>query len=129
VGSARLPDYSLAFAGESKMWGGSTATIIPDPGSSTPGVLYLTDPAQEKVLTWFENADNHADPAVYNTHKKVIVTVDGADGRSYPAYTFINISGQAKSVPSGEYLDIIQSAYDEMLEESLVRTYIRLFIK
>jgi hypothetical protein len=114
VGSGRLHDYSLSFSGHSKTWGGATATVIPDPGSVTPGILYVTDPEQERVLGWFENADGHADPALYNTYRKVEVVIEGDDGLLYPSYIFVNTSDESATPPSKKYLGKIKKAYKDI---------------
>jgi gamma-glutamylcyclotransferase (GGCT)/AIG2-like uncharacterized protein YtfP len=44
LGSARLPDYELAFVWDSPGWGGGVATVIPSSGREVWGVLWeLTD--------------------------------------------------------------------------------------
>lgn len=118
IGNARLYDYSLSFAGDSVTWGGATANITFDPGSFIPGVIYSTDHDQERTLAWFENADGHADPALYNTHEKIEVAVEGDDGLMYPVYTFVNTSKKPTKPPSRKYLEKIKSAYSAMMNEA-----------
>ena len=124
--NAKLYDYSLSFAGDSVTWGGATANITFDPGSFISGVIYSTDHDQERTLAWFENADGHADPALYNTHKKIEVTVEGDDGLMYPAYTFVNTSKKPTKPPSRKYLEKIKSARSSMVGEAVATKKVNL---
>ena len=129
IGVGTLQDYSRIFAGHSKIWNGATATIIPDPGNMVIGVLYLLDSDQERVLARFENADNHDWSGLANIHKKAEITVTGSDGNLYPAYTYIFVTGPPTSTPSTEYLAILDDAYRKIMNESLLRNYIRALLR
>jgi len=109
VGRALLDDHTVGFAGHSETWGGPTATLVPSPGNSVVGVLYLTDPKQEEALSCFENSDGHR---TLPTHDKIDITVTGEDGILYDCYTFVHKEeSDPMTIPPPGYARALEDAH------------------
>jgi Gamma-glutamyl cyclotransferase, AIG2-like len=91
---ALLEGYRLAFRGHSRRWGGGAATILPAPGDTVPGLLYLLSAADLALLNGFEGH-----PHVYG---HLPVQVLARDGARLEALTYQRLDG-TPNAPSLRY--------------------------
>ncbi len=97
-GSARLPDYELAFVWDSPGWGGGVATVIPSSGREVWGVLWdLTD----KHVEALDRYEGVAAGAYVRDH----VDVEAERGRMN-ALIYLATDTRVKP-PSARYLDAL----------------------
>ena len=100
---ATLHHYQLAFAGWSRQWRGSTATIRPIRGGKVLGAIYEVTEEYLRRLDKYEGSE----------YRRLNVTVNNEDGEPVEAITYIR-SGQAETgKPSKEYLAVIQQGYKD----------------
>lgn len=125
IGKAILPHHSIAFSGYSQTWHGATATIVKSSGKMVKGMLYETNAMQERAISCFEHADGREGR---DTHKKINVTVQCEDGKTYNAYAFIIIESLT-SKPSAAYLKQLQKGYRKLTSEEVLKTFIRSVIE
>lgn len=99
-----LGGHRLAFVGQgSRRWGrGGVATVIPQPGSSVPGSLWLLTPECEAALDGFEGvADGR-----YRKDEQLMQH----DGNPVLVYIATEQYG-AENKPNRRYLDVILEGY------------------
>ena len=113
LGSARLPNYELAFVWDSPGWGGGVATVIPSSSLEVWGVLWdLTDEHVEAL-------DRYEGVAI-GAYVRERVDVE-SDGRSINALVYVATDARKKQ-PSARYLDaLISGARAFSLPESHVQ--------
>ena len=100
---ATLHHYQLVFAGWSRQWRGSTATIRPIRGGKVLGAIYEVTEEYLRRLDKYEGSE----------YRRLNVTVNNEDGEPVEAITYIR-SGQAETgKPSKEYLAVIQQGYKD----------------
>ena len=100
---ATLHHYQLVFAGWSRQWRGSTATIRPIRGGKVLGAIYEVTEECLRRLDKYEGSE----------YRRLNVTVNNEDGEPVEAITYIR-SGQAETgKPSKEYLAVIQQGYKD----------------
>jgi gamma-glutamylcyclotransferase (GGCT)/AIG2-like uncharacterized protein YtfP len=100
IGSARLPNYELAFVWDSPGWGGGVATVIPSSSLEVWGVLWdLTD---EHI----ESLDRYEGVAV-GAYIKEDVDVEAESGL-VKALIYLATDARKKQ-PSARYLDALIS--------------------
>ncbi len=101
IGTARLPNYTLAFTRWSRAWNSGTADIIPQRGESVWGVLYDLTPNDLKrmdKIADYPNSYIRQDVSVYH------------GGEALPALTYVAIRSGV-FYPSKPYLEkMIQGA-------------------
>ena len=100
---ATLHNYKLIFAGWSRKWRGSTASIKPFRGKKVSGAIYEISDQDLKSLDKHEGY-----PDVYNRQSVIVKT---EDGDAVKAITYIKIDQSEETQPSREYLAIIQQGY------------------
>jgi len=99
-----LPEHRLAFVGEGNArWGqGGVATVIPQPGSSVPGALWLLTPACEAALDRFEGVEigryNRDEVLLQHEGQPVLIYIASPDRG-------------AGNKPNRRYLDVILQGY------------------
>lgn len=110
-GSALLKDYRLAFRGDSRRWGGGgVATIIPQPGSAVPGVLYEMSPENVLALDKWEGS-----PRIY---RQMPITVLNEQGTTQSAFSYQMNESPLTGPPSMRYFHQIWQNYKRFcLEE------------
>lgn len=121
IGNAILPDYQLVFAGHSKTWKGSTASIVQTPDKHVVGVLYETTPMQEWSLDCFEHADERKRSG--SAHSKIDVNVV-CNGKQYKAYAYI-VLDDTKTDISKSYLAALLRGYEKLKHEDLLRVFVK----
>ncbi|MCH8842513.1 MAG: gamma-glutamylcyclotransferase [SAR324 cluster bacterium] len=100
--TAYLPAHRLAFGNVSAYRGGGVATILPDEGQNTQGLIYsLSDDDLAQLDRW------EAYPQKYD---RLRAQVFDAQGRSHAAWTY-RLNDYYPNAPSTEYLGIIKSGY------------------
>ena len=92
---ARLPGYALAFAGQSRSWGGPVATVVHAKGKEVLGALYVLTQPLVDILDQYEGY-----PRVYG---REMVTVIGDDGKKYQALTYFHTQPPTRQPPSEAY--------------------------
>ena len=101
IGSASIPDYRLAFRGNSRS---GVLNIEPFPGSSVPVVIWKISESDEAALDWYEGY-----PRLYT---KQLFTVDFV-GRQLQAMAYIMTPGHKYAPPFDSYLRTVVEGYDE----------------
>ena len=104
VGVATLEGYRLGFAGQSAMWGGGVATLVPDPQGSVSGVVWALTSEDLARLDRFEGH-----PVAY---VRRLVEVELAQGGRRQVHAYIKDGAEA-TLPSEAYLSVLQRAYQE----------------
>jgi gamma-glutamylcyclotransferase len=89
---ARLRDHRLEFTHLSRRWGGGAADILPHPGESVWGALYVLDPADLAKLDRFEGG-----------YERLEVRVEDGDGGVRSAVTY-TVRSKASFAPTAEYV-------------------------
>ncbi len=102
---ATLHDHKLIFAGWSRSWDGSVASIEPSPGASVVGGLCEISERDRDSLDGCEGY-----PAIYD---RIHVEVETEDGNQVEAMTYIKVDRSQQSQPSQQYLAIIRSGYED----------------
>ena len=101
--TATLHNYRLVFAGWSRKWRGSTATLKSFRGKKVPGAIY------EISEDCLRRLDKHEGYGV--THDRFNVIVNNEDGDPVEAVTYF-ISGRIQETPpSNDYVAIMQQGY------------------
>jgi gamma-glutamylcyclotransferase len=95
--TAVLPNYKLAFTGWSREWHGGKATIRPFRGEKVRGAVYEVTEACLQKLDKFEMG-----------YTRLNVTVFDEDDTAIQAVTYIKSGQEAESMPSKEYVAVIQ---------------------
>ena len=101
--TATLPNYKLVFVGWSRQWRGAKASIRPFQGERVPGAVY---DISEQCLRRLDRYEGY--PDVYGRLK---VTVFNEDGEPIQAVTYIKAGRSEETLPSPEYLAVIQQGY------------------
>ena len=97
---AVLPNYKLVFTGWSREWRGGLASIKPFRGERVRGAIYeVTDECLRRLDKY--EAGYH----------RFNVTVFDEDGESVEAITYIKAGRLEETLPSKEYLAVIQQGY------------------
>ena len=97
---ATLPNYKLVFTGWSRQWRGGVASIKSFRGEKVPGAIYeVTEECLRRLDKYEVN---------YNRLK---VTVFNEDGEPVEAITYINSGQLEETLPSKEYVAVIQQGY------------------
>lgn len=99
---ATLPNYQLVFAGWSRNWRGGVASIKPFRGEKVWGAIYEVTEACLRQL------DRHQ-----AGYQRLNVTVFDEDNEPHQAVTYIKSGRLEESLPSKEYLAIIQQGYQD----------------
>ena len=102
---ATLLNHKLVFAGWSRQWRGGTATIRPFQDEKVIGAVYEVS---ERDLRSLDKHEGY--PAIYNRVNKKMVT---EDGDYVEAITYIKREQSEETLPSQEYLAVIQQGYKE----------------
>ncbi|MCB1219840.1 MAG: gamma-glutamylcyclotransferase [Planctomycetales bacterium] len=99
-----LGGHRLEFVGEgNSRWGrGGVATVVPQPGSSVPGALWLLTPECEAALDRFEGVDSGR----YFRDEQLMQH----DGNPVLIYIATDERGAANK-PNRKYLDVITLGY------------------
>ena len=97
---ATLPNYKLVFVGWSRKWRGGVATIKRFRGEKVPGAVYEIS---EQCL---RQLDRHEEG-----YDRLNVTVFDEDGEPIEAITYIKSGQSEETLPSREYLTVIQQGY------------------
>ncbi len=97
---ATLPNYKLVFVGWSRKWRGGVATIKRFRGEKVPGAVYEVS---EQCL---RQLDRHEEG-----YDRLNVTVFDEDGEPIEAITYIKSGQSEETLPSREYLAVIQQGY------------------
>ncbi|MFC2025156.1 gamma-glutamylcyclotransferase family protein [Chloroflexota bacterium] len=97
---ATLPNYKLIFAGWSRRWRGGIATIKRFTGEKVLGGIYEVS---EQCL---RQLDRHE-----GGYSRLKATVFDEDGEPIEVITYIKSGQLEETVPSQEYLAIIQQGY------------------
>ena len=100
IGSTSIPDYRLAFRGNSRS---GVLNIEPFPGSSVPVVIWKISERDEGALDWYEGY-----PHLYT---KPLFTVD-FQGHQLQAMAYIMTPGHKYAPPSDAYLRTVVDGYD-----------------
>ncbi len=95
--TAVLPNYKIVFTGWSREWHGGKATIRSFRGEKVRGAVYDVTEACLKKLDKFEVG-----------YSRLNVTVFDEDNNPIPSVTYINSIQAEESMPSKEYLAVIQ---------------------
>jgi gamma-glutamylcyclotransferase len=98
--SATLPNYKRVFVGWSRKWRGGVTSIKSFRGEKVRGAIYEVTEACLKQLDKYE-----ADYVRFN------ITVFDEDNEPHQAVTYIKTGQLEDTLPSKEYLAIIQQAY------------------
>jgi gamma-glutamylcyclotransferase len=89
----RLPDHRLGFTHLSRRWGGGAADILPHPGESVWGAIYLLGPSDLERLDRFEGG-----------YERLEVEVE--DGEATPQVaTSYTVREKGSFQPTEEYLE------------------------
>lgn len=105
MGAATLADVCLAFAGQSSIWGGGVATLLPAPGERVHGLLWTMSDEDWVSLDIAEGV-----PKSYQRIEREARTVDGATLR-VNAYTKHD---PRLAPPSLAYREVIARGYARM---------------
>ena len=100
---ATLPNYKLIFAGWSRQRQGGAATIKLSRGDKILGALYEVSERDLRRLDKYEGY-----PVSYN---RIKVTVFDEDSNPIEAVTYIKVGQLEETLPSKEYLAVIQQGY------------------
>lgn len=100
---ATLANYKLTFTGWSRKWRGGMATIKPFTGEKVLGAIYEIT---EKDLARLDSYEGY--PSNYN---HLNITVFNEDGNPIKALTYIKSGQLEETLPSKEYLSIVQQGY------------------
>jgi gamma-glutamylcyclotransferase len=98
--SATLPNYKRVFVGWSRKWRGGVTSIKSFRGEKVRGAIYEVTEACLKQLDKYE-----ADYVRFN------ITVFDEDNEPHQAVTYIKTGQLEDTLPSKEYLAIIQQGY------------------
>jgi len=102
---ATLPNYKLVFAGWSRQWRGGKASIQLFRGEKVMGAVYEVSERGLSRLDKYEGC-----PGDYHRLK---VTVFDEDGGPVEAVTYIKSGQLDETLPSKEYLAVIQQGYKD----------------
>ena len=102
---ATLPNYKLVFAGWSRQWRGGKASIQLFRGEKVMGAVYEVS---ERCLSRLDKYEGC--PGDYHRLK---VTVFDEDGGPVEAVTYIKSGQLDETLPSKEYLAVIQQGYKD----------------
>jgi len=106
AGRMVLLNYTLAFVGRSKTWGGGgVATVVPEVGIHVQGLAYSLTKTD---LTRLDRAEGY--PGVYD--RRLLDVIDSSD-KLVTARVYIHTS-QERRVPSQDYLAVIRAAYTSL---------------
>ena len=100
IGTASIPDYRLAFRGNSRS---GVLNIEPFPGCSVPMVIWQISERDEEALDWYEGY-----PRLYT---KQTFTVE-FQGRQLQAMAYIMTPGHRYAPPFDAYLSIVADGYE-----------------
>lgn len=100
VGASTIPDYRLAFRGNSRS---GVLNIEPFPGSSVPVVIWKISERDEEALDWYEGY-----PHLY---MKQTFKVDFS-GKTVSAMAYIMTPGHRFAPPFDAYLRTVVDGYD-----------------
>lgn len=102
---ATLKDYKLAFAGQSRTWGGPVATVIPARGKSVQGAVYALTKGGLHLLDHYEGY-----PFVYG---RKLMTVTLEDGTQSKAWVYYHNREAVDAPPSAAYAGAINKGREE----------------
>lgn len=102
-GPGHIKNRRLAFCGQSGLWNGGVATVLPAPGKTVYGLIWLL---KQSDLDSLDHYEGH--PGFYE--RKMITTVDEKHGGTVKTWVYI-LEGRAETRPSPEYLNVIKKAY------------------
>ena len=100
---ATLPNYKLVFSGWSRQWRGGVASIKSFRGERVAGAIYEISERDLRRLDKYEGY-----PINY---QRLNVTVYGEGGEPIEAITYIKSGQLEETLPSKEYLAVIQQGY------------------
>ena len=103
--SAVLPNYQLVFAGWSRQWRGSTATVRRSGREKTLGGVYEISEQDLSKLDRIEGVPAESE--------RIRVTVFRDTGESLEAWTHLSKNQSQPGKPSSGYLEKIKKAYLE----------------
>ncbi|HBF35200.1 TPA: gamma-glutamylcyclotransferase [Candidatus Sumerlaeota bacterium] len=103
IGVAKLPDYRIAFFGETKIWDSGLETVLEDPGHNVWGVIYALSSADRQGLDLWQDA--RLDGAGANFHYPVVLT--DTEGVTRTVLLYKKDRTDQPQLPSQEYLDFI----------------------
>ena len=95
--TANLPNYKLVFVGWSRQWRGGVASIKPFRGDRVRGAIYEVPEQCLRRLDRYEG-----------DYKRFKVTAFGEDSEPIEAITYIKAGQLEETLPSKEYLAVIQ---------------------
>ena len=102
---ATLEGYALAFAGQSRTWGGPVATVVPSRGKSTQGAVYALTKGGLHLLDRYEGY-----PVVYG---RKLMTVTLEDGSQHKAWVYYHTRDAVAEPPSAAYAAAINNGRAE----------------
>ncbi len=103
VSHATLPNYKLVFVGWLRQWRGGVASIKLFRGGRVLGAIYEISQGDLGRLDKYEGY-----PSSYH---RLNVTVFDEDGEPIEAITYIKSGQLEETLPSKEYLAVIQQGY------------------
>ncbi|WP_274362838.1 gamma-glutamylcyclotransferase [Paenibacillus thermotolerans] len=123
LGRAELEGYRVGFTKYSAKWGGGVADLLPAPGETMEGVLYLLPADEIEPLDEREGA-NLVPPAYRRTNISVSV-----DGMRLPAFSYeVADKSKREIAPSDAYMctildgtNVLSGAYAVRLREAMNR--------
>ena len=100
---ATLPNCKLVFVGWSRKWRGGVATVKRFGGERVIGAIYEVS---EQCLRQLDKCEGY--PGNYN---RLNVTVFDENGEPIEAITYVKAGQLEETLPSKEYLSVIQQGY------------------
>ncbi|MFH0769376.1 MAG: gamma-glutamylcyclotransferase family protein [Chloroflexota bacterium] len=101
--TATLSNYQLVFVGWSRQWRGGVASIKTFRGGKVLGAVYEVSDRDLRRLDSYEGYPRDAN--------RLKVTVFDEDGEPIQAITYIKTGQLEETMPSPEYLSVIQQGY------------------
>ena len=102
---ATLHHYELVFTGWSRQWRGGVAGIRPFRGERVIGAVYEISEACLRRLDRYEGYPGECN--------RLNVRVFDEDGNSVEAFTYVRMKQSEETLPSQEYLAVLQAGYRE----------------
>lgn len=106
LGRASLHGFSLAFAGQSRTWGGATLTLVPTARAHVDGVLYVVSRLSLGDLDRMQGC-----PRVY---ERVTVAVADEGGAHEEAHAYCMRPPLGGGAPSDAYFDLVAREYHRL---------------
>ena len=105
MGAATLADVCLAFAGQSRTWGGGVATLLPAPGERVHGLLWTMSDADWVSLDIAEG--------VPKSYQRVVREAQAIDGGRLQVNVYTKDDPQL-APPSPAYREVLARGYARM---------------